>query len=346
MPIELIVIAFVLVAFVAIGMRFLPRDETGAIRLPATVDDSIGMWAIRRLLRRPATSTTSAAQEAGHLIEPSEDEIAYRIGVPGALQPTVRTRFIVSPDRPQAHPLPAKARAAAVPVFAGAPRHRRSQARPNALQLQRRAAGIVALTLVVGGVFALATVSGRPQGGVLSATGTPGGFTSSEVAVGGSAGPTHLPRSSGEPSVSPSSVVETISPATASPTVPPLAPATARPTPAPTPTATPTGTPAATPKPTGTPRPTPTPAPTPTPIPDPPIASISCSVSVATVTCDASASIRAETYTFDFGDGPPVSGTSPTASHTYLLPGTKTVILTVKDSLGQSDSDTDTVFVP
>jgi PKD repeat protein len=66
---------------------------------------------------------------------------------------------------------------------------------------------------------------------------------------------------------------------------------------------------------------------------------------VATVTCDASASVRAETYTFDFGDGPPVSGTSPTASHTYLVPGTKTVILTVKDSLGQSDSDTEPVVV-
>lgn len=345
MPVELIVIAFVLVAFAAIGMRFLPRDESGAVRLPATVDDSIGMWAIRRLLRRPTTSTTSAVREAGHLVEPSEDEIAYRIGVPGAPQPTVPTRFIVSANRPQAHPLPAKARPAAVPVIAGLPRQRRSQARPNALQLQRRAAGVVALTLVVGAVVALASVSSRPQGGVLSATGTPGGFTSSEVAVGGSAGPTHLPRSSDEPSERPSSVIETIPPVGASRTAPPLAPATPRPTPTPTPTATPTATPATTPKPTATPKPTPTPAPTPTPIPDPPIASISCSVSVATVTCDASASVRAETFTFDFGDGPPVSGTSPTASHTYLLPGPYTVILTVKDSLGQSDSDTEPVVV-
>ena len=346
MPAELIVVAFLLAAFVAIAIRFLPRDENGAVRLPATVDDSIGMWAIRRLLRRPTASTTSIAHESNQLVEPSPDEIAYRIGVPGAPQPTLPRRFVVSANRPQAHPLPARPQTAAVTVVAGVPRYRRSQARPNALQLQRRAAGIVAIALVAVAVFALATSPGGPQGGVLSATGTPGGFTSSEVAVGGTAGPTHLPRSSDEPSASPSTVVETVSPATASPTAPPLAPATPRPTPTPTPTPThtpkPTATPVVTPKP---PTPTPQPTPTPTPIPDPPIAAVSCSVSVATVTCDGSGSVRAVTYTFDFGDGPPVSGTSPTASHTYLLPGSYTVILTVKDSLGQSDSDTDSVVV-
>lgn len=49
---ELIVAALVLLGFVAIITRFITRDETGQLRLPRVVDDSIGMWALRRITGR------------------------------------------------------------------------------------------------------------------------------------------------------------------------------------------------------------------------------------------------------------------------------------------------------
>ena len=52
------------------------------------------------------------------------------------------------------------------------------------------------------------------------------------------------------------------------------------------------------------------------------------------------------TYTFDFGDGSPaVSGSSPSADHTYLKADTYTVTLTVEDGGGHTDSATASVAV-
>jgi hypothetical protein len=50
--VELIVAALVLLGFVAIITRFITRDEAGQLRLPRVVDDSIGMWALRRITGR------------------------------------------------------------------------------------------------------------------------------------------------------------------------------------------------------------------------------------------------------------------------------------------------------
>ena len=47
--VEWIVGALVVLGFVAIAVRFLPRDAAGQVRLPRVVEDSIGMWAVRRL---------------------------------------------------------------------------------------------------------------------------------------------------------------------------------------------------------------------------------------------------------------------------------------------------------
>lgn len=51
-PVELIVGALVVLGFLAILIRLFPRDADGRALLPRIVDDSIGMWALRRLTGR------------------------------------------------------------------------------------------------------------------------------------------------------------------------------------------------------------------------------------------------------------------------------------------------------
>jgi hypothetical protein len=50
--VELIVGALVVLGFLAVVTRFITRDASGEIRLPRIVDDSIGMWALRRITGR------------------------------------------------------------------------------------------------------------------------------------------------------------------------------------------------------------------------------------------------------------------------------------------------------
>ena len=49
---EILVGALVVLGFLAILARFGMRDATGEIRLPRVVDDSIGMWTLRRITGR------------------------------------------------------------------------------------------------------------------------------------------------------------------------------------------------------------------------------------------------------------------------------------------------------
>lgn len=49
---EFIVGALVVLGFLAIAARFIARDASGEVRLPRIVNDSIGMWALRRLTGR------------------------------------------------------------------------------------------------------------------------------------------------------------------------------------------------------------------------------------------------------------------------------------------------------
>jgi hypothetical protein len=46
----------VAVALVAIAIRFFAWSEAGSVRLPRVVDDSIGMWIVRRLMGRPVAA--------------------------------------------------------------------------------------------------------------------------------------------------------------------------------------------------------------------------------------------------------------------------------------------------
>ena len=68
-----------------------------------------------------------------------------------------------------------------------------------------------------------------------------------------------------------------------------------------------------------------------------------CSNELLTLNCDGSGSDNAATYAWAFGDGATASGAH--VSHTYLLPGSYDVTLTVTNASG-SDSDTQTFLVP
>ncbi|HSL33570.1 MAG TPA: PKD domain-containing protein [Candidatus Limnocylindrales bacterium] len=374
MPLEPIVVAFAVAGVVAVVFRFLPRDASGARRLPRRIDESVGMWAIRRALGRP-TDVPDDPADWTDSPQPSPDEIAWRIGVPGAPAPTLPTKFIVSGP----HEAGGEKAAAAIPASPAAPvpppprlsgplppgelvriateivqrpagrpaRGPTPAGRRNALAFQRRAAALVALAVVAMSLTAVALSARRLDGGVLSATGAPtgasdgidgssGGFGAATPSAADGTGESADPGGSASGTGSPPATVDASAPAA---TAAPRAAATPRPaTPRP-------ATPRITPRP-ATPKPA-TPAPvTPTPVPPPPVAVLSCSpVGTFDVSCDASGSSGADVYTFDFGDGASESGGASSLNHTYGAAGTYGVTLTVVDALGRTDSTTVSVAV-
>ena len=198
MPLELIVIAFVIVAFVAVAARFMPRDASGARRLPRIVDESVGMYMVRRALGRPTEAASDresarigttptdeaaanaraaeadraaiAATVAAASADPSEGADARRSGVPGTPRPMHPTRYVVSSANPQAHRIHPVVLIAMRPVVVARSRARRS----GPLPLQRGLAGIATLGIVILVAFAALSQPRGPDGEVASATGTPG----------------------------------------------------------------------------------------------------------------------------------------------------------------------------
>jgi len=299
--VEWIVGALVVLGFVAIVVRFVPRDEAGGARLPRIVNDSIGMWALRRITRRPsgAAGTSGAAQST------SLDS----------------SRFVVSASRLQAigvRPAGAARRGSAV-------RRQRRRDAADSVALQRRLAAIAAVLVV--GVVALAVVLvlRAPRGEVRSATGAPApGAVTDDVSSLSTVEPSRAsptPKSATKPAV-PAATPRSTPRATAGPTPRPTPAPTSKVPPAPSPT------------------PTPAPTATPTPTPPPPVASIQCSNVLLVVSCDGSQSERAVTYSFDFGDGSAaVSGPESTAQHTYTQAGSPVITLTVTDAAGRANSE-------
>ncbi len=180
---ELIVGALVVLGFVAILIRFIARDATGEVRLPRIVDDSIGMWALRRitgrrLWERPwddeipadpmleanAPDATRAAVGASAVTNASNPSRG-----PAKVAPT---RSDASLRRIQANPSATAPVASSTPV---ADLRRRQQARPRRSPwLPRLAAlGSVAAVLIVAVVALGAVLPRSPQGQVLDATGRP-----------------------------------------------------------------------------------------------------------------------------------------------------------------------------
>jgi hypothetical protein len=282
MSLQLLIIPFVVIAFVAIVWRFLPRAEDGSIRLPRLIDESIGMWVIRSALGRE----TESPDPDDVIPEPAEDEIAFRIGVPGAPPPTVPTRVVVSQAPSKAEPVLSTSPQGSAPPIGPVARdasvgHRRTVRPTGALAAQRRWAGAVALAAVAVAVTTLILASRQLDGEVLSATGTPAESSGQGFVSGAAGAATATP--AGASDSSPSSELPPSAEASGSPTatsasvattpVPAVTPAAARVTPYPTrpprATARPTATPQATlvPGPTRSAAPTPTETPAPTPEP-------------------------------------------------------------------------------
>ena len=317
--------------FVVVGLAlYLLRHRRPVAALWAVVDRSIGMWIVRRLTGRPdpgaARPRSDDAAPADAL--PAADEIAYRIGVPGAVEPNRPDRLVVSGD-------------------VSGRRARRGLWRDSAVAL-------VAVSAVV--LVAVVVLPRLPQGAVLTATDE--GRFPAQVTLAPSPGSTDTAAATGSPAAGPSDV-----PAErpASPSSLPTAEPTASPSP-PAPTGTPAPTssaagvspsPAVTPRPTPVPTappppppPTPTPVPpvaTPSPTPAPPIAVLSCSVSGFLVSCTGSSSPNATSWTWTFQQGPTLSG--PVVSHTYAVPGDYVITLTVANSVGQTDTQSTVVGV-
>jgi hypothetical protein len=281
MPLQALIIPFVVIAFVAIVWRFLPRAADGSIRLPTVIDESVGMWFVRSALGR---ATDPVDPDDLTLPEPAADEIAYRIGVPGAPPPTLPTRAVVSQVSSNGEPVLSPLREGAIAPTGRAPADgpvgRRRTARPSgALAAQRRWAGAVALVAVIVAVTALALRSRQLDGEVLSATGTPAGSVGQGFVSAEGDSPSETPAAATDPGLSseplpseaaPGAPAATVGPAatTRVPTAPaPAANLTPNPTHTPRPTARPTPVPTLRPGPSPSTAPSATPAPTPTPTP-------------------------------------------------------------------------------
>jgi len=320
--------------FVVVGMvLYLLRRRRPVATLWAVVDRSIGMWIVRRLAGRPdpGAARLRSDGEAPTDALPAPDEIAYRIGVPGAIAPNRPDRLVASGD-------------------AQAGGARRVLWRDSAFAL----AAVSAVVLV-----AVVVLPRLPQGAVLTATDD--GRFPAEVTLTPSPGSTDTAAATASPTAEP----------TDGATEPPVASPTSPPTPEPSASSSPlgpTGTPApsasvaaASPSPAVTPRPTPvptapppppppppTPPPpppvaTPSPTPAPPIALLSCSVSGFVVSCTGASSPNATSWTWTFQQGPVLSG--PAVSHTYTVAGDYLVTLTVANSAGQTDTQSTVVGV-
>ena len=257
---------FLLLAMAALVVCSVVLALAWSVRTRGRQDDSDVGWehdAAQQARARTAALTGGSilGKLRGTTIAPKEpvppvvdrDELAYRIGVPGAALPSQPSRFVVAGTEPV--PVePVTMEPTSTLLIDDGPTVRQRLSRDTALSL----IGLAAVLLIAINVLP------RDQGSVLSETSRPVDSRVAVVAtplatpiatevVIASESPTPEPTPEATPSPSPE--------ATPSPTVDPTAKPTAKPTPRPNPRPTP----APTPTPRPTPKPTPKPTPTPTP---------------------------------------------------------------------------------
>ena len=332
------------------------RCRPDARRLPRIVDESVGMYVVRRALGRPTEAASDRRQGRcrGAAVSP-RTRSRTASACPGAPEPTVPTRFVVSQAQPQAHPIPPVVPITTRPVVGGRPQARRRGAALVPLQRRIAALGTLVAILLVG--FAALSLPRAPEEAVLSATGTPGATPAIERArvradavadrrtarersrrrrprlVNDLVADRRAPSATPPPAIATQAVIPTRTPTRrpGRPRVPRL-----RPTPAPTPPPTPCADPAPTPRPR---RPT-----------RPRRRRRRRGHRMFIVGPDGHLQRRrlhrAPVWRSRscFEQGATVAGNP--ASHTYADAGQYIVTLTVTDDLGQTSSDTDTITVP
>ena len=210
---ELFVGALVVLGFLAILVRFIGRDSSGEIRLPRVVDDSIGMWTLRRITGRrlgarswgdeidgdlqldptasdatpavlsvigTATATVaSAATVANATVAPALGARSRVAPAPGAPARLLPTRDIAARPRAKRRPGYSASMLSPTPVLDLRLRQQagaRGSPPPRRSRWPRRfaAIGVLAAVLIIAIVaLGFALQQRPPQGQVLAATGRP-----------------------------------------------------------------------------------------------------------------------------------------------------------------------------
>lgn len=177
--VEWIVGALVVLGFIAIAVRFVPRDDAGRVRLPRMVEESIGMWAVRRLTGLAdrlgdSDEGGSATPPSG---EPRREPVSRFDAAPIGPAPIAPTVFVPSGSPMQAPPMwDAGARSSRHPVTSPIIELKvaRRRPRPSAnVELERRLVALAALLLVGVVVLGVVLAPRSSRGEVLGATGIP-----------------------------------------------------------------------------------------------------------------------------------------------------------------------------
>jgi hypothetical protein len=362
MPLAIVLVLLGLAALAVVAVRVSRARRRGSparTALPgerqlawlgALIDDSVGMWAVRRLLGRSDDDPADPADEPPAPERPEWtplDRRAVLLGERPWADAPARQRGIADPMA-TSHAISRRMTRVGLIGETGesgraghtSGRDRLRHARPRADPRGRlgRDAALVLLVLSVAAIVVLTIQSAGFLGGVASATGSPEGSLPL-VDIG----------AVDEPSRSPTAEPAQATAPPPSPTPSPALMATPTPTPRPTQRPTPGPTPRVTPTPTRAPTPRPTATPTPTPAP--PVARIT---SVRDLPCTTSGgserwtftgatSLHAVSYSWTFIGGSHRIAGSTEVVVTRDFPGSAvgtvyTIMLAVKNSAGASDN--------
>jgi hypothetical protein len=368
--VEILVGALVVLGFLAILARFVTRDASGEIRLPRVVDDSIGMWTLRRITgrrlgerawddeldgelqldpnasepTRAALGAIAAASAAGAANVVSASRPAFApaasavapspvapVARPGAAASIARPAYVAQRRRTKGRPVRAGSMISPTPVL-DLRRRQEASARRRPSPWPRRIAAFATIAAMV--IVAVVAIVGL---GALQA-GVPQGqvlAATGRPQLSPSASQLAIAVSGVAPSDEPTDATESSGAApTATPAATSKAIATPRPTIRPTP--------APTPAPTRKPSPKPTAQPTPS-LPPAPLVSFSFDVSGAIVTFTNTSTGADPTWFWNFHDGSTSLAMSPV--HEFLASGTYVVELTMTDAYDRTDSDSQAVAV-